>query len=344
MKALVKTAAGFDNMQVMEVEAPKASEEEVLLKIKAVGVCGSDLHMYKGGTKCKIPLILGHEFVGEIVELGEKVKGYSLGDIVVSESNKGACGVCKNCRSGKSHLCPEKRGFGYLSDGGMAEYLNVNYRLLHHAPKGVSVEECACIEPAAVITYAITERTKIDAEDIVLVSGVGPIGLIGIQIARLCGASKIIATGITSDSEARFDLAKKFGADATIDVLKENFEERLNEITGGEPVDVAIECSGAISAVNSAIKVVKRGGKICAVGLPPVTNDGIDYHTMILKCIALIGCFGSSSITWDKVISMVERKALDLKDIITDVVSLDDWRSAFEKAGAPEFVKAIVEP
>lgn len=344
MKALVKSAPGYDHMDILEVPEPDVGEEEVLLNIKAVGVCGSDFHMFKGDTDCITPLILGHEFVGEIVSVGSRVsKDYAVGDMVVSEANCGLCGTCLYCRTGRGHMCINKKSFGYLINGGFAEYLNVNWKLLHHVPDGLSLEECCCIEPAAVIVSALAERTKIQPEDVVLVSGVGPIGLIGIQLARIYGASQVIATGIAADVQSKFPLAKAFGADAVIDVSSEPLETRVTQLTGGKMVDVVVECSGAASAVNGAINVLKKDGRICAVGLPPAVNQSIDYYRMVLKSIRIIGCFGSSTTAWDKVISLLARGALDLKPLVTHEAPLDQWRTMFDLSGKPELVKAVIK-
>ena len=201
MKALVKTCPGVGQMEIMEVPKPQIKPDEVLIKVCAVGICGTDLKIYDNAFACNTPVIVGHEFSGVIEACGEDVKNYHVGQRVIAEQHYESCGECEYCLTGRRHWCARKRSPGYLSDGAFAEYIAANQDLLHILPDTLSFEDGSLIEPMGVVAYAVLQKAGIHPEGTVAILGCGPMALLAVQIVRAAGAAKVIVTGLDVDEK-----------------------------------------------------------------------------------------------------------------------------------------------
>jgi len=209
MLAIVKVKEGAGGIEVRDVPKPRVTDpNQVLVRVRAAGICGSDLHVYGGKLPCDIPVIMGHEFSGEIVEVGSGASHWEIGDRVVSECNVDYCGMCAYCRTDRPHLCVSRGSIGRQRDGVFAEYLLLEPNQLHRIPDEVTFEQAALAEPAANAVHHVLERGTIEPEDFVVVSGPGPIGLLNAQAARAGGAGRVIVTGVTQDVPLRLEAAR----------------------------------------------------------------------------------------------------------------------------------------
>jgi len=256
------------DMRIEEIDIPQISSNEVLVKMKRVGICGSDIHFYLKGRIASYavekPLILGHECSGEIVEVGEKVSNLRPGQRVVIEPGF-VCGKCSYCRGGRYNLCREVKFYGAPHfHGAFAEYVKAPEQNVYPIPESISYEEGAMIEPLAVGMMA-TKMGQVGVNDIVTVLGAGPIGQMALQAAKVHGAPEIYVTDVI---DYRLEYAKKYGANEVINVAKEDVISIIKDLTDGEGVDVVIDTSGAPSAIRQAIDIVKPGGRIVLVGYP----------------------------------------------------------------------------
>ncbi len=243
MKALVKPAGVSGVLEVREVDDPVLTEDQVLVEVKAAGICGSDVkHLQRVRDE---PVILGHEFSGEVVEVGEVVDGWRAGDRKVSETSGHICERCRFCITGDYHLCRERKGLGSGMDGAFTKYIALPPRLLHGIPDGISYDEAALIQPCADIVNAVTRKAEIYPGDTVVLLGPGPMGLLTAQVARARRASTVIQTGHRG---VRLRIAEEIGANVTIPVEEVDPAERVMELTGGVGADVVFEASGAESA------------------------------------------------------------------------------------------------
>ena len=233
MKAVVKYGKGKGLVEIREVPEPKIKEDEVLIEVKAVSVCGSDLHIYHDSHPYWPPMILGHEFSGVIAEVGKEVKGWKVGDRIVTETRTGSCGICYTCQSGFPQVCEQKRAYGIGINGAYTKYVAGPARLLHRLPENVSFEVGAVIEPTAICVTSILERSQLQAGESVVVTGPGPIGLISLAIAKSAGAKLVGITGRSSDEGIRFEKARELGADFTINVDQEDPMKKILEMTSG---------------------------------------------------------------------------------------------------------------
>ena len=218
MNALVKLQKGDDFVEFKDIDRPVPGEDEVLIQVKAVSICGSDLHIYHDEHPYWPPIVMEHEFSGEIAEVGSKVTKWKVGDRVVSETRTGNCEICRYCQAGFPQICPEKQPPGIGRDGAMAPYLVMPADLLHCLPDNVTFEEAALTEPTAICVHSLLERTGVKPGEVVVVNGAGPIGLICLQLARIAGASKIIVSGISRSAALKLEKAKKLGADRIVDI------------------------------------------------------------------------------------------------------------------------------
>ena len=345
MKALVKTAKGPGNIEIRDVDIPKIPEDDwVLIKIKAAGVCGTDLHIWHDEFIYWPPVILGHEFSGEIVELGNKVKGFKTGDRVVAEPHSLACGKCEFCRQGKIQICSDKRSPGWGIDGAFTEYIVMPSLLLHKIPDGVSYELAALAEPLAITVHQVVERGRIECQDFVVVTGAGPIGIMVAFVAKSMGASKVVITGMNACEYIRFKTAKELGADHIINVEKENAVEKVMELTNGRGADIVIETSGSGAAIAQSIEMVRKCGRISAIGISSKEMVSIPWNKAILKVIDVMFNMSSSYTAWDRALSLMANTEKDLFKLITHKTSIDQWERVFKDLEEEKGIKALFIP
>jgi len=322
MKAAV--LYGAKDLRVENVSEPSVSSNQVKVKVEWAGICGSDLHVYADGLSMephplsgkKPPIILGHEFSGTIVEVGDGVTRAKVGDRVAIEPLI-YCGECYACKRGYYNQCSKVGFVGINSDGGFAEYTVVDEKMVHILPDNVTFEEGALVEPAAVSFYAVKE-SKLKVGDTVAIFGAGPIGLLALIAAKAAGASKIIAVDL---SEERLNKARELGATYIIDGHRDDIVETILNLTNGG-VNVVYECAGVQATMTNAIATVKQGGQIMAVASysKPVS---IDMGQIMFKAADITSILAYRHV-FPEVIDMISAGRLDVKQVITKKIALDD--------------------
>ncbi|MEM1607574.1 MAG: alcohol dehydrogenase catalytic domain-containing protein [Candidatus Bathyarchaeia archaeon] len=347
MKALLRVGRGPREVEVREVDYPKLKPGWVIIAVKACGICGSDVHMFlsewpmgpsgDGSTS----FIFGHEFSGEVVEVGEGVKTFAKGDRVVCMP-KMSCGKCYYCRSGLSHLCPNEP----LLNGGMAEYVAVPEANLLKLPENVSYEEGALVEPLAVSYAAVYKTSQILPGQSAVIVGPGPIGLLTLMCVKLANPQLAIITG-TSEDKMRLEIAEKIGADVTIDVTKKDVVKVVEELTNKLGVDVVYECAGA-GLLDQAIDLLKAGGELVAIG-HPTTKTQIKlspqgYMRAQFKQLKILGHIIYDWKSFYLALQLLNYRKLDVKPLITHKVPLADALRGFELAMRKEAVKVLIIP
>lgn len=341
MKAVVKYGKGKGLVEMREVPEPQVKEDEVLIEVKAVSVCGSDLHIFHDNHPYWPPMIMGHEFSGVIADVGNAVTGWKIGERVVSETRTGACGVCYHCQSGFPQVCEHKRAYGIGIDGAYAKYVAGPARLLHRLPESIPFDVGAIIEPIAVCVSAILERSGLKAGDSVVVTGPGPIGLISLAIAKSAGARSVAIVGREG---IRLEKAKELGADCVIDRGAMDPLQKILEVTGGLGVDMLIETSGSAEAICQAFEMVRRLGTICALGISGRLEIPIPYDRGIFKALRLDFCFSSSWTAWERTIGLIASGLLPVEKIITHRLPLEGWQEAFRLLENRRAVKVVLLP
>ncbi len=344
MKAVIKFGKGKGLVEMREVPEPKIKDDEVLIEVKAVSVCGSDLHIYHDSHPYWPPVILGHEFSGIIADIGKDVKGWNVGDRIVTETRTGSCGICYTCQSGFPQACEQKRPYGIGVNGAYAKYVAGPAHLLHRLPDTISFEAGAVIEPIAVCITSILERSQLQAGESVLVAGPGPIGLISLAIAKSAGVKLVGITGKSSDEGVRFEKAKELGADFTINVDQENPVKKILEMTHGLGVDILIETSGGTQAIYQTFEMVRRLGRVCAIGISGRDEVSIPYDRGIFKAIRYDFCFSSSWTAWEKAIGLIAKGLLPAEKLITHKLPLEKWEEAFHLLENLKAAKVILIP
>lgn len=326
MKAVVK-AASAPGIEIREVPVPAAGPGEILLKVKRAGVCGTDLHIWVWDRwsqgRVKPPVTLGHEFVGEVIELGEGVSNVRLGDLVSSESHV-ICHTCTACRTNLGHVCENTRTLGIDINGGFAEYVTIPAINAWPIPPGVPLEVAAIMEPSGNAVHTAFAGPLSGCN--IGVTGCGPIGLFSIGIAKAAGASCVIASDV---SPYRLELARRMKADAVIDVSKENFVERVNEITHGRGLDGVLEMSGNPQAMRDGLLALRNGGRLSLLGLPTEPFE-LDWNRLVIfKGITLQGIVGRRLYeTWDQLDQLLRSGRLDLRPSITHTMPMERFDEA----------------
>lgn len=341
MKVVMKTADGYDNMKLMDMPEPVAEGDLVKIKVAYSGICGTDLHAFKGTyASTKTPVILGHEFSGIVTEIGPDVKRIKVGDRVTSETTFKTCGTCVYCKTKQYNLCSNRRGIGTQQNGSMAEYVVSREESIHVLPDNVSLLSASLTEPLACGVHATIEKGDVQKGDVICVFGAGAIGLLLSQVAKARGAYVILA-GLTSDAE-RFEIGKKSGVDRTVDQMSENIDEIVKEITGGVGVDKVFECSGAVAALNKGLEIVKKTGKVIQMGVFPKEKECIATDLILHKEIEYVGSRSQKPSSWEKSIELLAAGTVVPENIVTGIVDLDNWREGFEASIRGEGAKAVI--
>lgn len=340
MKALMKTGCWQDdgNVNLCEVERPVPGADEVLIRVKAAGICGTDIKIWHGSAWSNPPVILGHEYAGVIEEVGQDVKNLRPGDRVVSETAQKVCGICEYCKTGRELMCDSRLSIGYGVDGAMAEYIKVRQGIIHRIPDVLSFEKAALCEPFAVALHALMDHVSLAATDKVLIMGPGAIGQLAAQAAKSVGALTVLA-GLPKD-QPRLSAAKKAGVDVTLTDLS---EKAVEEITGKKGFDVVLDCSGAQPAIRQAMKCVKKTGIFIQVGLtkPELT---IDYSLLTGKEISIVGTFGHRWHNWEMAIELMSAGKVKVEHLITGKYGLDDWEKGFADMQEGRGIKILIVP
>jgi L-iditol 2-dehydrogenase len=341
MKALMKTAPGEDNLELREIPEPKAGPGQVVIAVAATGICGTDIHIRRGEYACAPPVVLGHEVSGRIVEVGEGVSALNVGDRVTTETYFHTCGRCRACLEGRINLCPERRSIGTHVNGGFAPYLLVPAIKVHRLPDNVDDVAAALTEPLACCVHAILELGDVTPGDVAVVSGPGAIGLLSLQVAKAAGAT-LVAVGTASD-EGRLDLARRLGADHTLVVGRDDVPAAVRDLTEGLGADVTIEASGAGPSVQQCLRLVRRGGTFCQVGLfgVPVT---LDYDLIPLHEIRVVGSFAQVPSSWRRALALMADGKVQTKPLVTSQRPLDQWQESFDAFFTRKECKMVLRP
>jgi L-iditol 2-dehydrogenase len=338
LKALRKFKKGRGNVGLEDIPEPNPGPNEVKIKIHYAGICGTDLHIQQDEYHYSPPVTLGHEFSGVIVEAGEDVKNFKLGDRVVAETNAEVCGDCEFCRAGRFCLCPQRKQFGAEKDGAFADFAIIRQQTLHKIPENVDMETAALSEPLSCIVHALFERSRILPEDIVVVIGPGAIGLMAVQVAKLMGA-KVIVGGTSADKE-RLNIAKLIGGDFCVNIEKDDLLGIVNELTGGNGANVVLECSGATSAVEMGLDLLKKLGVFTQIGLSAKPLS-LTFDKICFKEIDVFGSLSKTNFSWRKTLKLLSSKKIDVKPLITHIFSLDEWEKAFNMASEKKGLKIL---
>jgi len=344
MKALVKTKKGKGFLEVRTVDDPVMGDNEVLLQVKAAGICGTDLHIQEDRFHYLPPVILGHEFSGVVVDRGKNVSGYEIGERVVAEPHRGGCGACRYCLTGEVEVCREKKAIGYKIDGCFADLQALPATSLHRIPDGLTYEQAALAEPLAVVVKAVLERAKVEPEDFVMVSGCGPIGLLAAAAAKADGARAVMITGTDGDEKLRLPVARRMGIDHVVNVQKENPLEVVMALTGGAGADLLVEASGAEPAIRQAFDIIKIDGRICGLGLNGRESVPIPWDAAIKKAARVICSFSSNWTSWERAISLMAAGKVAVDPLITAAFPLEQWQKAFEMLANLDAIKVLLIP
>lgn len=340
MKAAIFLGKG--KIETRELEIPKLRDGEILIKVMACGICGTDVHIYHdapGATKPTVPVILGHEFAGEVVECASGTTRLKVGDKVTVDPNM-YCGNCHHCMNGKKHFCPSMRGIGVNQDGGFESYCAVPEKQAVKLSQDVDYEVGAMAEPVACCLHGI-DNIGIEMGETVCVIGGGAIGQIMIQLAKLKGASKVI---VSEPVEMRRKLAISLGADAAIDPMAGNLKEQVKAATGKDYTDVVIECVGKPIAVDQGVQIAGKGSRVLLFGVPyPTDKYELPLIDMFQKELTIKGSFVNPD-TQYRAVQLINEKRLNLKPLITHRYPVEQLEEAIKKQMANDSVKVVVLP
>jgi len=338
MKALVKAKAER-GIWMEDIEKPRVGHNDVLIKVKRTAICGTDIHIFKwdewAQATIPVPMAVGHEFSGEIVDMGIEVKGFEIGDRVSAEGHI-TCGYCRNCRAGRRHLCMNTVGVGVNRPGAFAEYLAVPAFNAFKLPDAITDEMASILDPLGNATHTALSFDLV-GED-VLITGAGPIGIMAVAIARYAGARHVVITDV---NDYRLDLARKMGATRAINVTSTTIDETMKELGMVEGFDVGMEMSGNPQAFRDMLRTMHHGGKVAILGIPP-GDMAIDWNDVIFKGLILKGVYGREMFeTWYKMSSMLQ-SGLNMDPIITHHFDIDEFQPAFELMESGQSGKVIL--
>jgi len=330
-------------VELRDVAVPEIGDEDVLLRVGAVSVCGSDVHQAYNthSWPVNVPVVLGHEFAGTVAKAGRDVKNFREGDRVVSETAAEVCGECLLCRTGRYNLCPQRKGFGYGIDGAMASYVKVPARCLHRIPDTLPFELACLTEPHAVAYNAMCVNSTIRPGDLVVVLGPGPIGLLCARMAALAGADPLIVAGLSIDAP-RLETALRLGATRVVNAERENVEEVVRDFN---PLgaDLVCDASGASRPLDLALALTRPDGQVTKVGWSPDVVP-VNINPLVQKNIRLQGSFSHNYPVWERVIHLLDRRRT-IPDAIVGLTSpLDGWRAAFEAMHEGRVIKSVLIP
>lgn len=339
MKSLVK-AKREPGIWMQDVPMPEYGVNDVLIKIGKTAICGTDIHIYNwddwAQATIPVPMTVGHEFYGEIVEVGQEVKGMKPGQRVSGEGHL-TCGYCRNCRAGRRHLCRNTLGVGVNRPGCFAQYLAIPASNVMLLPDNITADQASVLDPLGNATHCALAFNVV-GED-VLITGAGPIGIMAVAILRHIGARHIVITDV---NEYRLDLARKMGASHAVNVKHQSIQDVMDTLGMAEGFDVGLEMSGNPMALNDMVKAMNHGGQIALLGIPP-KETAIDWSQVIFKGLVIKGIYGREMFeTWYKMIAMLQ-SGLDISPVITHRFSVADYQQAFEIMASGQSGKVILD-
>lgn len=339
MKALVKLKRE-PGIWMEELPVPKVGPNDVLIKVKKSAICGTDIHIYKwdewSQRTVPVPMAIGHEFMGEIAELGSEVAGFAIGDRVSGEGHI-TCGHCRNCRAGKRHLCRNTIGVGVTRQGSFAEYVSIPAVNVFKLPRDVPDEIAAFFDPFGNAAHTALSFDLV-GED-VLITGAGPIGVMAVAICKHVGARHVVITDI---NPYRLELAKKMGATRAVNVASESLTDVMKQLGMVEGFDVGLEMSGSAPAFKQLFATMNHGGRVAMLGIPP-GEVAIDWNNVIFKGLFLKGIYGREMFeTWYKMTAMLQ-SGLDLTPVLTHRYPVSEYQQAFEVMHSGNSGKVVLD-
>lgn len=339
MKALAKLHSE-PGIWMTDAEMPEYGYNDLLIKIRKTAICGTDVHIYKwdewSQKTIPVPMVVGHEYVGEVAAMGDGVRGFEKGDRVSGEGHI-TCGHCRNCRAGRRHLCRNTVGVGVNRPGAFAEYLVIPADNAFKLPDDISDEMAAIFDPFGNAVHTALAFDLV-GED-VLITGAGPIGIMAAAVARHVGARHVVITDV---NPYRLELAVKMGATRAVDVSKENLRDVMTELGMKEGFDVGLEMSGVPSAFRQMLDTINHGGKIAMLGIPP-ESVAIDWNQVIFKGLTIKGIYGREMFeTWYKMASLLQ-SGLDLSPILTHQLPIDKFQEGFDIMCSGESGKVVLD-
>ena len=341
MRALVKFEAGPGHVELrQDWPAPSARPGWVVIDLAACGICGTDLHIWHDEFKSWPPVVMGHEYVGRIVEVGPDVKGWKVGDRVVCEQHAMACGHCYSCRRGAVHLCPEKRSQGIGIDGAFAEKVALPAWLLRRVPDNVPDEVAVITEPVAICVTG-ADRAELRPGEVALVVGAGPIGLLSSLVLRAAGAVVLMA-GRLSTSEARMEIARSLGI-PTVPTEPDEVQARLGALSEGRGADLVVEASGSEGGLALAVRSLRRQGRIVCLGIGGRESVAFPADEAMRRSLDIRFSFSSEYSAWDRALTLLATGAVDPRRLVR-IYPLEQWRAAFDDLAVEAVVKAALSP
>jgi L-iditol 2-dehydrogenase len=344
MPAVVNHAAEPHSVELREIQVPEIGDDDVLLAVKAVGICGSDLHQWSGKQSWKVnyPVVLGHEFAGIVARAGKNVSAFPEGTRVVSETAAVIDAASPFSRQGLYNLDPHRLGFGYGVNGAMTRYVRVPGRCLHPLPAQLSFEKAALTEPCCVAYNATCVNSRLRPGDTVAIIGPGPIGLLCALMAKLAGAGHLVVIGIPADAH-RLEVARQLGVETVLGGQGEDAREWTKQFRDGFGLDLVIDAAGVSAALQLALDIVRPAGQITKVGWgPQPLNFSLD--PLVQKAVTLQGSFSHNWPIWEKVITLLASGKLNLDLILNRISPLEDWLESFEEMHSGKIVKGVLIP
>lgn len=340
MRGLSKLKSEPGLWMVEDAPTPEIGPRDVLIKIRTSAICGTDLHIYNwdewAQSTIPVPMIVGHEYVGDIVKLGSDIDHLKVGQRVSGEGHL-VCGTCRNCRAGSWHLCRNTLGVGVNRQGSFAEYLSLPADNVFPVPENIDDEIAAIFDPLGNAVHTALSFDLV-GED-VLITGAGPIGIMAAAICRHAGARNIVITDV---NPYRLELAEKMGVTKAVNVAEQSLEDCMKELNMREGFDVGLEMSGNVQAFQDMLDKLNHGGKMALLGIPP-EEFAIDWNKVIFKSLTLKGIYGRQMYeTWYKMAAMIQ-SGLDLKPIITHRFPIEEYKTAFETMKAGKCGKVLLE-
>jgi threonine 3-dehydrogenase len=339
LKALVKKEAA-PGIWLDDVPEPKVGHNDVLIEIGKTAICGTDMHIYNWDAWARktipVPMAVGHEYYGRIVDMGSEVRGFKTGDRVSGEGHI-TCGYCRNCRAGRRHLCRNTVGVGVNRPGAFAQYLAIPADNAFKLPDSIGDDVASILDPFGNATHTALAFNMV-GED-VLITGAGPIGIMAVAIARFVGARHVVITDV---NDYRLELASKMGATRAINVQRESLEQTMKELGMQEGFDVGLEMSGNAPAFRDLLRTMHHGGSVAILGIPP-EETAIDWNQVIFKGLTLKGIYGREMFeTWYKMASLLQ-SGLELEPVITHHLPVREYAQAFNIMGSGRSGKVIMD-
>jgi L-iditol 2-dehydrogenase len=342
MKAVMKVARGVGHVELRDIPEPEPQPGQVKIAVRAAGICGTDLHIYKDEFRSFPPVVLGHEVAGEVVAVGDGVTSAVPGQRVTTETYFSTCGVCAYCRTGHNNLCLNRRSIGSAVNGGFTNYVIVPARNVHSLPESVDFRAGALTEPLACVVHGVLTTPTVSPGDVAVIAGPGAIGLLTLQVVKAAGARAVVL-GTRVDAH-RLELARSLGADYVLDVETADAEALIRDITAeGLGADVVYECSGAGPAAAQLLTLARRRGRYVQIGLfgKPVAWD---LDQVCFRELTVTGSNASVPSAWDRALALLASGQVDTRPLISNVYPVTEWESAFAAFEARQGVKMVLEP